>query len=73
MWMIMGRVILGYLAGNRQNVLVSAFAKVTDPIYRLTKRILPFAKDNFIPFLSIVLIFLLRLVIILIFRPSTQP
>lgn len=73
MWMIMGRLILNLLIGNRRNIMVSAFEKLTDPIFRMTKRIVPFAKESFIPFWSILFIFLLRLVIIIATRPSTQP
>lgn len=70
MWMILGRVILRLISGNRTTFLSGLFEKVTDPVYRATKTIMPFAKEGWVPFLSIVLIVILRLLLVIIFSPA---
>ena len=72
MWMILGRFILTMIIGNRQNIMLSAFIKLTEPVFRLTRRIMPFAKDSCVPFLSILLIILLRFAILVFFKPGIQ-
>lgn len=71
MWMILGRVILALIIGNRQNIMLSAFVKVTEPVYRLTRKIAPFAKESCVPALSILFIIIIRFAIIIIFEPGT--
>lgn len=73
MWMIIGRFVLRIMLGNRQNIMVSAFTKITEPVYRLTRKIIPFAKESYVPFLSIVLIIVIRLILIVFFKPGTLP
>lgn len=70
MWMIVGRAVLTLISGNRVNFLTGLFAKITDPVYRVTKKIIPFAKESWIPFLSIVLIIILRLLLIILSSPT---
>ena len=70
MWMIVGRAILTLMIGNRQNIMMLAFAKVTEPIYRVTRTILPFAKGRWVPVLSFFLLALIRLAMILILHPA---
>lgn len=74
MWMIVGRVFLTFILGNRQNIMMLAFVKITEPVYRITRKLLPFAKESCIPFLSVLLIIVIRLAMIVILRPAaTQP
>jgi len=71
MWMVLGRILLTLIIGARQNIMTTAFAKVTDPLYRLTQRIFPFAKGGWVPALSILLIIIIRLAIVIIFKPAS--
>jgi uncharacterized membrane protein len=70
MWMIVGRGVLALISGGRTTFLSGLFAKITDPVYRITKKVLPFAKESWIPFLAIVLIIILRLLLIILFSPA---
>jgi YggT family protein len=70
MWMIMGRAVLTLISGNRTTFLTGMFAKITDPVYRLTKKVMPFAGERWVPVLSIVLIVILRLLLIILASPS---
>ncbi|OGW41635.1 MAG: hypothetical protein A2010_14925 [Nitrospirae bacterium GWD2_57_9] len=70
MWMILGRVVLSVISGNRVTFLTGLFEKITEPVYRITRTIAPFAKGGWVPFLSIVLIFLLRIVLIVLSSPT---
>ena len=70
MWMILGRVLLTLVIGNRQNILTGLFVKITEPVYQITKKVLPFANERYIPWLSILLIIIIRFAIIIIFRPT---
>jgi uncharacterized protein YggT (Ycf19 family) len=70
MWMILGRSILVLMIGNRDNVMMRAFIKITEPVYRITRKILPFTKESCIPAVSIALIIVLRLALILILSPA---
>jgi uncharacterized protein YggT (Ycf19 family) len=72
MWMVLGRVLLSLIIGGRQNFATGLFAKLTDPAYRITQRILPFAKGGWVPFFTIVLIIIVRLAIVIIFEPGTR-
>lgn len=73
MWMILGRFILTLIIGNRHNIMLAAFIKITEPIYRVTRMILPFKRESCVPFLSILIIIILRLMLIIFFNPGTQP
>jgi uncharacterized protein YggT (Ycf19 family) len=70
MWIILGRIVLSLLLGNRDNFMLRAFAKITDPAYRITQKILPFAKGGWVPFFTIILIVLLRIAMVIIFEPA---
>ena len=72
MWMILGRIILSRMIGNRQNILLSAFIKVTEPVYRITRKIIPFAKESCVPALAIVLLLIIRFALVIIFRPGIR-
>ena len=71
MWMIIGRGFLTLIIGNRQNIMLLAFVKVTEPIYSVTRTILPFAKGRWVPVLSFFLLVAVRVAMILILRPAT--
>jgi uncharacterized protein YggT (Ycf19 family) len=73
MWMILGRLILTLMIGDRDSVVMSLFRKVTDPVYKLTRKIVPFAKESWIPALSILFMIILRLALVIIFEPATKP
>ncbi len=70
MWVIIGRVALGLIVRNRENFILSIFTRITDPAYRLTQKIFPFARGGWVPFLSILLIIVLRLALVIIFEPG---
>lgn len=70
MWMIVGRAILTLMIGNRQNIMMLAFAKVTEPVYRVTRTILPFASGKWVPVLSFFLLALIRLTMIVVLHPA---
>lgn len=72
MWMTLGRVILSLILGPRENFMTLLFAKITDPVYRVTQRLLPFAKGGWVPFFTVMLIIVIRLVIVIIFEPGTR-
>jgi hypothetical protein len=73
MWMILGRLIFTLMIGDRDSVVMSLFRKVTDPVYKLTRKIVPFAKESWIPALSILFMIILRLALVIIFEPATKP
>jgi hypothetical protein len=70
MWMIVGRGFLTLIIGNRQNFMLLAFAKVTEPLYSVTRTILPFAKGKWVPVLTFLLLALVRLAMIIILHPA---
>ena len=70
MWMIVGRGFLTLIIGNRQNIMLLAFVKVTEPIYSVTRTILPFAKGRWVSVLSFLLLFVIRVAMTLYFRPA---
>ena len=72
MWMILGRILLSLLLGGGQNFMTNAFAWITNPAYRITQRILPFAKGGWVPFFAIILIIMIRLALVVIFEPGTR-
>lgn len=73
LWMILGRVVLTILLGNRQNVIVDIFKKATDPFYFITRKVLPFVSDKWLPAAAIILIIILRIVLIVLFGTGQVP
>ncbi|MBF0329324.1 MAG: YggT family protein [Nitrospirae bacterium] len=72
MWAIVGRGFLRMITGNRQSIFMNAFIKLTEPVYNITRKLVPFAKGGWIPVISFILIFAVRLSIIIIFQPGTN-
>jgi uncharacterized protein YggT (Ycf19 family) len=70
MWMIVGRALLTLIIGNRENIMMLAFAKVTEPVYGVTRKILPFARGRWVPALSFFLLAAARLALLLLFHPA---
>ena len=70
MWMIVGRAFLALITGNRENVMMLAFVKVTEPVYRVTRLILPFASERWVPTLSFFLLAAVRVAMILLLGPA---
>jgi hypothetical protein len=71
MWMIVGRGILTLIIGNRQNIMLLAFVKITEPVYAVTRTILPFTKGRWVPVVSFLLLAAIRLAMILVLHPAT--
>ncbi len=83
MWMILGRIIVTLMIGTKKdNVIIGMFRKVTDPVYRVVRAVVPFAVvppekqgtlwgaiGGCIPFFSFFFIIILRLALILFFTP----
>lgn len=72
MWAIVGRGFLRAITGNKPSIFMNAFMKITEPVYNITRRLLPFAGGAWIPVLSFILIFAVRLAIIIIVQPGTN-
>lgn len=70
MWMIVGRGVLELVLGNRQNIMTLAFVKITEPIYAVTRKILPFASGKWVPVWSFFLIVAVRVAFILLTHPA---
>jgi len=70
MWMIVGRTILTLIVGGRQNIMLLAFVKITEPVYRATRALLPFAGARWAPALSFFLLAAVRVTLILLIRPA---
>jgi uncharacterized protein YggT (Ycf19 family) len=70
MWMIVGRSFLRLIVGDRRNVMMLAFMKVTEPVYALTRRALPFAGERWVPVVSFFLLAVLRVAMIVSLRPA---
>jgi YggT family protein len=73
MWMIIGRLILKLMIGERDTAVTGLFRKVTEPVYWVTKKLVPFARESWIPALSILLIVIIRLLLVIVFEPATKP
>jgi uncharacterized protein YggT (Ycf19 family) len=69
MWMIVGRGCLRLIVGEQPNVVMIAFAKVTEPVYALARRVLPFVGERWVPAVSFFAIAAVRVAMILAFRP----
>lgn len=72
MWMILGRVLMILMLGNRDTLFHRLFAKVTDPIYTLVRKTLPFVRESCVPATAFFAILFLRFALILIFHPATS-
>lgn len=72
MWMILGRVVLNLMLGQRDTLFHRLFAKVTDPVYTIVRKVLPFVKESCVPPTAIFIIIILRLALIIIFQPATS-
>lgn len=70
MWLIIGRYILFLLTGGGKGFMMDFFVKFTDPAFRITRRIFPFLREGIIPLATIILIILIRISIMIIFKPS---
>lgn len=83
MWMIAGRVVVTLISAAKQTFILGLFQKVTDPVYRAVRAIVPFADvppekkgtlwdaiGGCIPFFSLFFIVVLRLALILFFAPA---
>lgn len=72
MYMIVGRGFLRLIIGERPNIMMLAFAKVTDPVYALTRRILPFVAERWVPAVSFFLLAAIRVAMIIALHPATK-
>jgi len=72
MYLIVGREVLLLIIGDPQNIMLLAFAKVTEPVYTLTRKLLPFARGRWVPVLSLLLLFAVRVAVFLVLRPATN-
>ncbi len=72
MWMILGRMLLALIVGNRKNILTGLFEKITEPVFKVMRKMLPFANERHIPWLSILLIVIIRIAIIIISQPAAN-
>ena len=69
LWLIVGRFVLDVLTGGRRNFFTDLFHRATDPVFRLTRHIMPgFIGDRAIPLLSLALLFGLRLLLLPLLR-----
>lgn len=85
MWFILGRVALTLIIGKRNNIILGAFVRFTEPFYRFTRTVLPFARvspekqntawgaiEGCVPIFSIFFILMFRLAMIIAFAPATN-
>jgi hypothetical protein len=70
MWMIVGRAFLALIIGSRENIMMLAFVKVTEPVYTVTRKLLPFTRERWVPVLSFFLLAVVRVALILLLRPA---
>jgi uncharacterized protein YggT (Ycf19 family) len=70
MWMIIGRSLLRLIIGDRRNIMMLAFVKVTEPVFALTRRVLPFVGGRWVPVVSFFLLAAARVAMIVILRPA---
>ena len=82
MWMVVGRVIVTLITAAKQTFVLGIFQKITDPVYRLVRTILPFTEvppekrggmyeaiGGCAPFAAFFLIAVIRVVLIWNFGP----
>jgi uncharacterized protein YggT (Ycf19 family) len=71
MWLIVGRLALDLLVGDRPNFMSAFFHRFTDPVLRAVRAIAPrFVGDRFIPVLSVLLLVAARLLLLPLLRTS---
>ena len=71
-WMVLGRVVLSILIGERPNIIMEIFKKATDPLLFVTRKLLPFAGDKWIPLFALILIIIIRIVLVILLGPGWQ-
>ena len=70
-WLIVGRFLLGLLVGDRPNFFMDLFRRGTDPVYALVDRVtLGRVAPRYIPWLSLLLLGVLRLLLLPLLRPD---
>jgi hypothetical protein len=68
-WLVVGRVAVLLLAGERRNIVVDFFVRFTQPLYTIVKKLFPFTRvppekqgtgwghiDGLVPFVTIALL-----------------
>jgi uncharacterized protein YggT (Ycf19 family) len=70
MWMIVGRSFLRLIVGDQRNIVMLAFVKVTDPVFALSRRALPFVGERWVSVVSFFLLAAMRVALIVTFRPA---
>lgn len=63
MFLIIGRFLLFFFIRNKENAMMSFFIKFTDPLLKATRKIIPFAKESFIPVLSVLMLYVLSAIL----------
>ncbi|MBS4025982.1 MAG: YggT family protein [Clostridia bacterium] len=67
MWLIVGRGIFSFFLSSKkvgQNFIINLFVGITEPVFKLVKKILPFIGDDWLPLTSFILIVMLRLLLL---------
>lgn len=72
MWMVLGRVLLKLVTGNKDTIVLRLFSKITDPVFGFVRKALPFVQESCIPAVTILIIIAIRLVLILTLGPAVQ-
>ena len=68
-WLILGRYVLDLLVGDRRNFFTDLFRRGTDPVFAVVRRITPaFVGSRHIPWISLLLLVLLRLLLLPLLR-----
>lgn len=70
MWLIIGRLLLTPFVGNKRNFMMDFFIRFTEPVYNVTRRILPFAKGGWVAFFTLLIIVILRFVLVVTLTPE---
>lgn len=68
MWLIVGRLLLSFFLKNRENFMLGFFIKFTEPLFRITRKLFPFARESCIPFISMLLIVILRITVVFLLK-----
>ena len=66
MFLIIGRLILFFFIRNKDNAMLAFFIKFTDPVMKATRKILPFVKESLVPFVSVLMLYVLSVILKLI-------
>jgi uncharacterized protein YggT (Ycf19 family) len=72
MWMIVGRGLLRLIIGDRRNLMMLAFVKVTEPVYGLTRRLLPAVGERWVPVVTFFLLVAARVAMIVLYHPAAH-